>query len=96
MGKRWIPLESNPEVLNEFSAKLGMDISTFQFQDVFSLDAVSSAHGGHEKLCPEVLPRSPGIRTPPKCPSCRMDRKLLGWTSFLVISINIRFPSISI
>lgn len=39
MGKRWIPLESNPEVLNEFSAKLGMDISTFQFQDVFSLDA---------------------------------------------------------
>lgn len=40
MGKRWIPLESNPDVLNEFAQKLGMDVSMFKFQDVFSLDEV--------------------------------------------------------
>ncbi|PSC70916.1 ubiquitin carboxyl-terminal hydrolase isozyme L3 [Micractinium conductrix] len=40
MPKKWIPLESNPEVLDEYSAKLGVDLgaSNLHFCDVFSLD----------------------------------------------------------
>lgn len=37
---RWIPLEANPEVLNKFSAKLGMDTSKISFCDVWGLDEV--------------------------------------------------------
>eukprot|EP00306_Pavlova_sp_CCMP459_P009036 CAMPEP_0185186260 /NCGR_PEP_ID=MMETSP1140-20130426/3911_1 /TAXON_ID=298111 /ORGANISM="Pavlova sp., Strain CCMP459" /LENGTH=264 /DNA_ID=CAMNT_0027752529 /DNA_START=16 /DNA_END=811 /DNA_ORIENTATION=- len=33
----WLPLESNPEVLNEFAAKIGAE-PTFAFHDVFGLD----------------------------------------------------------
>ncbi len=40
MGKRWLPLESNPEVLNDFAAKLGMSVDKFKFCDVFGLDPV--------------------------------------------------------
>ena len=40
MGKRWIPLESNPDVLNDFSQKLGLDVSQYSFCDVFGLDPV--------------------------------------------------------
>lgn len=38
--KKWIPLESNPEVLNEYAEKLGVDLkaSNLSFCDVFSLD----------------------------------------------------------
>ena len=47
MGKRWLPLESNPEVLNDFAAKLGMATDKFKFCDVFGLDPVraTAAHG---------------------------------------------------
>ncbi|KAK9787504.1 hypothetical protein WJX73_009266 [Symbiochloris irregularis] len=38
MGKRWVPLESNPEVINEFTQKLGLDTSKYSFCDVFGLD----------------------------------------------------------
>lgn len=40
--RNWIPLESNPEVLNEYAGKLGVDLaaSQLQFCDVFSLDEV--------------------------------------------------------
>mmetsp|Transcript_37296 Transcript_37296/g.66778 ORF Transcript_37296/g.66778 Transcript_37296/m.66778 type:complete len:236 (-) Transcript_37296:1200-1907(-) len=37
-SKRWLPLESNPEVMNQFVRKLGMDTSTFAFTDVFGMD----------------------------------------------------------
>ena len=40
MGKRWVPLESNPEVINEFTQKLGLDTSKYSFCDVFGLDPV--------------------------------------------------------
>ena len=38
MGKRWLPLESNPEVLNKFTSELGLDVSQYSFHDVFGLD----------------------------------------------------------
>ena len=40
MGKKWLPLESNPEVLNDFVSKLGFDTTKYSFCDVFGLDAV--------------------------------------------------------
>ena len=40
MGKRWLPLESNPDVLNSFAKGLGLDVSTYAFCDVFGLDEV--------------------------------------------------------
>eukprot|EP01023_Acetabularia_acetabulum_P002153 TRINITY_DN10827_c0_g2_i3.p2 TRINITY_DN10827_c0_g2~~TRINITY_DN10827_c0_g2_i3.p2 ORF type:complete len:245 (-),score=58.49 TRINITY_DN10827_c0_g2_i3:1175-1909(-) len=36
--KRWLPLESNPDVINQFVKKLGLDLSLFKFQDVYGLD----------------------------------------------------------
>jgi hypothetical protein len=41
MGKKWIPLEANPEVLNEFAKKLGVTSQSFEFTDVYGLDPVS-------------------------------------------------------
>ena len=41
MGKKWLPLESNPEVLNDFVSKLGYDTTKYSFCDVFGLDEVS-------------------------------------------------------
>ena len=38
--KRWLPLESNPEVMNTFVAKLGVDTSLWAFCDVLGLDPV--------------------------------------------------------
>lgn len=37
---RWVPLEANPEVLNNFARKLGVDLERqgFAFQDVYGLD----------------------------------------------------------
>ena len=43
MGKKWLPLESNPEVLNDFVNKLGYDTSKYAFCDVFGLDEVRFA-----------------------------------------------------
>ena len=40
MGKKWLPLESNPEVLNDFVSKLGYDTNKYSFCDVFGLDEV--------------------------------------------------------
>jgi ubiquitin carboxyl-terminal hydrolase L3 len=42
MGKRWVPIESNPEVFNRFASILGLDVSKLSFQDVFGLDPVRS------------------------------------------------------
>lgn len=38
MGKKWIPLEANPDVLNEYTSNLGLDTSKMSFCDVYSLD----------------------------------------------------------
>lgn len=37
-AKFWFPLESNPAVMNTFIEKMGVDISKFSFQDVFSTE----------------------------------------------------------
>jgi hypothetical protein len=34
----WIPLESNPDVLNEYLHKLGINAHHLCFQDVYGLD----------------------------------------------------------
>ena len=41
MGKRWLPLEANPDVLNEFAKELGLEVSQCSFHDVYGLDTVS-------------------------------------------------------
>ena len=41
MSKKWIPLEANPEVLNAFAQKLGLDTAKLAFCDIYSLDEVS-------------------------------------------------------
>lgn len=40
---RWIPLESNPDVLNRFASVLGLDVSKVTFSDVYGLDPVNFA-----------------------------------------------------
>jgi hypothetical protein len=35
---RWLPLESNPEVLNSYIANMGVEQGVFTFQDVLSTD----------------------------------------------------------
>ena len=38
MGKHWIPLESNPEVINKYIEGLGYPTTTHQFVDVFDTE----------------------------------------------------------
>lgn len=38
MPKHWFPLESNPAVMNSYVEKMGLDVSTFSFNDVFSTE----------------------------------------------------------
>jgi hypothetical protein len=38
MPKKWIPLESNPEVITEFASRIGLDTQQWAFHDVFGLD----------------------------------------------------------
>jgi ubiquitin carboxyl-terminal hydrolase L3 len=38
MGKKWLPLESNPAVLNDFAGRIGFTDSNYRFCDVFGLD----------------------------------------------------------
>ena len=38
--QKWVPLEANPDVLNRFASKLGMDTSKVSFCDVWGLDEV--------------------------------------------------------
>ena len=33
-SKKWFPLESNPEVMNAYTERLGMEMSEFSFIDV--------------------------------------------------------------
>jgi ubiquitin carboxyl-terminal hydrolase L3 len=50
MGKKWLPLESNPAVLNDFAEKIGMTDASYRFCDVFGLDPVR-ADGHTGNLC---------------------------------------------
>jgi ubiquitin carboxyl-terminal hydrolase L3 len=45
MGKKWLPLESNPEVISEFASRIGLDTSECGFYDVYGLDEVCNATG---------------------------------------------------
>ncbi|XP_069131312.1 ubiquitin carboxyl-terminal hydrolase-like [Argopecten irradians] len=36
--QRWVPLESNPDVLNKYISKLGVNTSQWEFVDVYGLD----------------------------------------------------------
>eukprot|EP00934_Nitzschia_sp_Nitz4_P004874 Nitzschia sp. Nitz4//scaffold5_size260463//47006//47728//NITZ4_000950-RA/size260463-processed-gene-0.55-mRNA-1//1//CDS//3329555244//4864//frame0 len=36
--QRWFPLESNPQLINEYIQKLGFDTSLYEFCDVYSTD----------------------------------------------------------
>lgn len=38
MPKHWFPLESNPEVMNAYIGKMGVDTSKYAFHDVFSTE----------------------------------------------------------
>ena len=38
--QRWIPLEANPDVLNKYAGKLGLDTTRLSFTDVWGLDEV--------------------------------------------------------
>jgi ubiquitin carboxyl-terminal hydrolase L3 len=34
----WLPLESNPDVMNDYVGKMGLDLSKVQFHDVMSTE----------------------------------------------------------
>jgi len=36
--KHWMPLESNPSLMNKYVAKLGVDLSLYEFCDVFGVE----------------------------------------------------------
>ena len=38
MTKTWLPLESNPDVMNDYVSKMGLDLSKIQFHDVMSTE----------------------------------------------------------
>lgn len=52
MGKRWLPLESNPDVLNSFAKGLGFDTSTYAFCDIYGLDEVQLFSGNLASASP--------------------------------------------
>jgi len=37
-GNRWIPLESDPDIMNDWAKQLGLQTDTYSFQDVYGLD----------------------------------------------------------
>ena len=43
MPKKWIPLESNPEVMTEFASRIGLDTKQYSFHDIYGLDEEASA-----------------------------------------------------
>lgn len=38
MPKKWFPLESNPDVMNSYASKMGLDVTQYAFTDVFSTE----------------------------------------------------------
>ena len=61
MGKRWIPLESNPVVLNEYAKKLGFDTSKYAFCDILGLDEVCNTKAQY-LLAPSFTMQAASIR----------------------------------
>jgi Ubiquitin carboxyl-terminal hydrolase, family 1 len=53
MGKRWVPLESNPDVLNVFAKGIGAPGSLWSFWDIYGMDPVRTT-----LLAPFNLPGS--------------------------------------
>jgi ubiquitin carboxyl-terminal hydrolase L3 len=52
MPKKWIPLESNPDVITEFASRIGLDTQQWAFHDVFGLDEeVKAAAAGPVHAC---------------------------------------------
>lgn len=49
MPKKWLPLESNPEVMTEFAGKIGLDVSRHAFHDVLGLDPEVGRCSGDEQ-----------------------------------------------
>ena len=43
----WLPLESNPDILNDYARKLGFDTTKYSFVDVFSTEDWAI------KMCPK-------------------------------------------
>ncbi len=43
-NKKYIPVESNPEVFNSYTSKLGVNVAQHAFCDVFGLDEVRMLH----------------------------------------------------
>ena len=77
MGKRWLPLESNPDVLNSFAKGLGFDTTTYAFCDIFGLDEVQLSSGVLTNACPRChssLMFHTRVGAPcngaPACPCC--------------------------
>ena len=38
MTKTWLPLESNPDVMNDYVGKMGLDLTKISFHDVMSTE----------------------------------------------------------
>jgi ubiquitin carboxyl-terminal hydrolase L3 len=38
LSNRWLPLESNPDVINKYVTNLGVDLNSFEFTDIYGLD----------------------------------------------------------
>lgn len=47
MPKKWIPLESNPEVMTEFAGRIGLDTQQHAFHDIYGLDEEVRWHCMH-------------------------------------------------
>ena len=67
MGKKWIPLESNPDVLNEYAHKLGVT-GNFEFVDVYGLDEartmarLPAGAGGSQSAPATLFPAAAPLR----------------------------------
>lgn len=51
MPKKWIPLESNPEVITDFASRIGLDTKQWAFHDVFGLDEEVRQAAAHLCSC---------------------------------------------
>ena len=76
MGKRWVPLESNPEVLNAFAEVIGAPTDSYSFCDVYGMDDVRFPAGS-------VIPRR-GLGTYPSNRHCLNCGKVLGFSKVSV------------